>query len=163
MPRGYPTIHLEHPIFNMKFFAKSQHRRNTARVVLLVWLFALVSGVANACLLEVPGQHAEQSAGAAVRTVLTSSPVASFVDTGNDHNEGSEAGKESCLKVCDEGAKIVPTVHATGDHASPGLSLWTVTLWTGSPQLVSASRHVMDAAIPIIRLPLRVRYARLAL
>lgn len=147
----------------MKLFAKHPHRRSTATAFLLVWIFALVSGVANACLLESSVPHAERFSSAPVSTVLTPSNVAPFAHSGNDHNEGLEAGKESCLKVCDEGAKIVPTVHSAGDHASPGLSIWTVTLWTGSPLLVSASRRAMDAAIPTVRLPLRVRYARLAL
>ena len=36
----------------MKLFPNTRAKRNTAFMVLLVWLFALASGVANACLLE---------------------------------------------------------------------------------------------------------------
>lgn len=88
----------------MKFFTETRTKRNTAFVVLLVMLFALASGVANACLL----------------------------------NSGDE-------------------------NTDPGLAPWFATLWTGSQQLVSASRRVVEAATPIADLPLRVRYSRLTL
>ena len=42
---------------NMPSLPNSRTRRNTACAMLFVWLFALASGVANACLLEPRGVH----------------------------------------------------------------------------------------------------------
>ncbi|MEP6964245.1 MAG: hypothetical protein ABI845_02070, partial [Polaromonas sp.] len=41
----------------MKLLFNRRAKRNTAFMVLLVWLFALASGVANACLLEARQTH----------------------------------------------------------------------------------------------------------
>ena len=41
----------------MKVFSTIRTQRSPAFVALLVWLFALASGVANACLLELPDRH----------------------------------------------------------------------------------------------------------
>ncbi|KWT91658.1 MULTISPECIES: hypothetical protein [unclassified Variovorax] len=37
----------------MKLFSTIRTKRNTAFFAMLVWLFVLASGIANACLLEV--------------------------------------------------------------------------------------------------------------
>jgi hypothetical protein len=41
----------------MKLFSNIRSKRSIAFIALLVWVFALASGVANACLLEARGTH----------------------------------------------------------------------------------------------------------
>lgn len=148
---------------DMKLFAETRTKRNTACVVLLVWVFALASGVANACLLEWPGPHSTESTAVVVETGHPPVDLVALVGTSTGHDDKSDAGKESCLKVCDQGTHTLPTAYSSGDNADPGLAPWVVTLWTGSQERVSAPRRMMTATIPIVGLPVRVRYSRLAL
>ncbi len=82
----------------MKFFAHNRTKRHTAFVVLLVWLFALASGVANACLLQTPelpstAQHGPEAATTQVPAHSDGHPG------GSAHHDDADSTKESCLKV----------------------------------------------------------------
>lgn len=143
----------------MKSFADTRTKRQTAFVVLLVWLFAFASSVANACFLETDQPHARAAKrSAATTTQAHASPLAPTVDAG--HHDGT---KESCLKVCDDGMHTLPKAYAGVDHNDPGPALLVATLWTEPQNVVSAPRRLDDRAIPMVGPPLRVRYSRLAL
>ena len=147
----------------MKFFADTRTKRNTACVMLLVWLFALSSSVANACMLETREPH---STGAKNSPATTNQPPAElFGQPGANagHHDDSNGTKESCLKVCDDGTHTLPKAYTGVDHTDPGPAPLVATLWTGAPDAVSAPRPVDDLAVPIVGPPLRVRYSRLAL
>jgi hypothetical protein len=146
----------------MKFFAHTRSKRRTAFVVLLVWLFALVSGVANACLLETLEMHSTAVKGSAATTTQTPAEWAGHLGAGAGH-DNSDSTKESCLKVCDDGTHTVPNAPSGVDDADPGPAPLVATLWTGSPHVVLAPRRLDDLAIPIAGPPFRVRYSRLAL
>ncbi|WP_156775484.1 hypothetical protein [Hydrogenophaga sp. RAC07] len=124
----------------MKISTGIRTKRITTWVLLMVWVFALASGVANACLLDSPARH-----------------ISAVQD------EHSNAGRESCLKVCDEGAQALPKACSIVDHVDPGWAPWFATLWTGSPQSASPPGRMIGATVPIVGLPLRVRYSRLSL
>jgi hypothetical protein len=147
----------------MKLFADIHAKRNTAFAVLLVWLFALASGVANACLLEGGEPSFTVSKVSMVGTGQTPAERAALPGASAGHDDSPDAGKEACLKVCDDGKHTLPTVYPIGDHTDPGLAPWFAILWTGSQPSVLAAHRMVDAAIPIVGLPLRVRYSRLAL
>jgi hypothetical protein len=146
----------------MKSFADNRTKRHTAMMVLLVWLFALASSVANACFLETDQPHARAAKKSAATTAQA--PAALLAPTADaDHHDGSDGTKESCLKVCDDGTHTLPKAYAGVDHNDPGPAPLVATLWTESPDVVSAPRRLDDQAIPIVGPPLRVRYSRLAL
>ena len=136
----------------MKLFAHTRTKRHTAFVVLLVWLFALASGVANACLLQTHELHSKVPA-----------QLADHLGASSGHHDDADNTKESCLKVCDDGTNAVPKSYSGQDHTDPGPAPWVTTLWTGSAHVVSAPRHLDDLAIPIVGPTIRVRYSRLAL
>ena len=147
----------------MRFFAHTRSKRNTAFVVLLVWLFALASSVANACFLETYEPHAS----AANKSAVTSSqaPAALLAHMGTDagHGNDSDLTRQPCLKVCNDATHILPKAYAGVDHTDPGPASLIATLWTGAGYVVSLPQRMDDLAIPIVGPPLRVRYARLAL
>lgn len=147
----------------MNFFANTCIKRNTAFAMLLVWLFALTSGIANACFLETPESHAK----AAKESAATPShaPAESLEHQGAPagHDDDSNSTKESCLKVCDDGTNAAPKAYSGHDHTDPGPAPWVTTLWTGSADVVSAPRRLDALAIPVFGPPIRVRYSRLAL
>ena len=148
---------------NMKFFADIRTKRNTAFAMLLVWVFALASGVANACFLETPGHHSTAVKGSAATANQGPVELVAHLDATARHHDGADSTKESCLKVCDDGTHSLPKAYSGIDHADPGPPTLVTTLWTGSMPVVSAPRRVDDLAIPILGPPLRVRYSRLAL
>lgn len=147
----------------MKFFAEARTKRNTALVVLLVWLFALASSVANACFLE--SYEPESRAAKNSEASTSQAPAVLHAQMGTDpgHHDDSDGTKESCLKVCDDGTHTVPKAYSGADPNDPGPAPLVVTVWTVSPTVASAPRRVDDLAVPIAGPPLRVRYSRLAL
>ena len=147
----------------MKFFSGTHTKRNTAFAVLLVWLFALASGVANACFLEAPESHSRAVKGSAVTTGHAHAELVAHAGASAGHHDDSDSTKESCLKVCNDGEHTLPNAHSSVDHADPGPAPLVATLWTGSPDDVSAPRRVDDLAIAIVGPPVRVRYSRLVL
>jgi len=146
----------------MKLSSNTRAKRITAFVVLLVWLFALASGVANACLLGARGTHGHGT------TVSTSeTPTASAISAGHvgavaSHDAGSGFPKAPCLKVCDDGSQSLVKQQATFDLTDPGLALLVAVVWTAAVPAVAAPRR-MDDLQPTPGLPIRVRYSRLAL
>lgn len=147
----------------MKFFADARTKRCTAFVTILVWLFALASSLANACLLETDEPHSRAAKKLAATTMQAPAALHAQIGTDPGHHNDSNGTKESCLKVCDDGTRTVPKAYSGVDHNDPGPAPLVVTLWTASPATVSAPRRVDDLAIPILGPPLRVRYSRLAL
>lgn len=134
----------------------THHRtsRITGSVVLLAWLFALASGVANACLLETRGTHAHDAQAAAVS--------AGHAGAVTSHDGGNRA-RDSCLKVCSDGAQSLTTPDLKGVQADNGLAPVVAVLWNPAAPLAAApQRGAADpqrAAGP----PVRVRFPRLAL
>ena len=147
----------------MKFFADIRTKRHTAIGVLLVWLFALASGVANACLLEIPDLYAQPAARSAVTADRDGAESAAHPSPSAGHHGDTDDGKESCLKVCDDGTHTLNNASPGVDQADPGAAPLFATLWTGFPLLVSVSHRPDEWAIPIVGPPFRVRYSRLAL
>ncbi|MDP2742361.1 MAG: hypothetical protein Q8O50_02685 [Hydrogenophaga sp.] len=67
--------------------------RHITTMILVMWLFALGAGVANACLLNAPDGSSQSSFSLA----SPGTPVA------HDHqNEAPNPGTAGCLKFCDE-------------------------------------------------------------
>ncbi|MEO8859444.1 MAG: hypothetical protein ABI343_20865, partial [Burkholderiaceae bacterium] len=130
----------------------------------LVWLFALASGVANACLIqvkEIPG-HGSLAA--------HSSPAenghafsAAHVGAIPKHDTGLEASKSQCLKVCDDGSQSLTKQQAAIDLTFPDLAPLLALAWTTATPGVSARGLPAFELPPEPGLPVRVRLSRLAL
>ena len=146
------------PLFN------SRTKRNTAFVVVLVWLFALASGVANACLIQAreidghgsPAAHSSPAGnGHAISTV--------HVDAIAQHEPGLAASKSQCLKVCDDGSQSLPKQQAGFDLTHPGLAPQLAVAWSTATPVVSALGLTVFQRPPDTGLPIRVHLSRLAL
>lgn len=141
----------------MKLFSNTRSKRNTAFVVLLVWLLVLASGVANACLLEVRGTHGHDTAVGGSETAMATAISVGHV--GADHDDDSDASKAPCLKVCDDDSQSPVKQQSAFDLTDPGLPR---LVWAAAVPVVSAPRR-MDDLQPSTGLAIRVRYSRLAL
>jgi len=143
----------------MKFFADARTKRNTAFVALLVWLFALASGVANACLPETHEPRAMSAKESEPPTSHGTAESLARLGANAGHHDDSDSTKDSCLKVCDGCTHTLPKAYSGVDHTDLGPPPLVTTLWTGSAPVASAPR----LAIPIVGPPFRVCYSRLAL
>jgi hypothetical protein len=144
----------------MKLFSNTRSKRNTAFVVLWVWLFALASGVANACLLEARGTHGHGPAVSGSGTAMATATSVGHV--GADHDDDPGASKALCLKVCDDGSQSPVKQQSAFDLADSGLPLLVRVVWTAAVPVVSAPSR-MDDLPSTPGLAIRVRYSRLAL
>ena len=147
----------------MNFISTPRAKRTTAFAVLLVWLFAVASGVANACLLEAPGAHSH--VGAAGSAEMGHAPAVSARHSGADdgHDDDSDTSKESCLKVCDAGSNAPVKLQAGFDLADPGMAPLVAIVWNAAAPVVSAPCRWVGLQPRSVGPPFRVRYSRLAL
>lgn len=164
---------LHHTYINlMKFMSTlkpiftTQAKRNTAFVMLLLWLFALTSGVVNACILE--GGRAQNHHGAlghAHATTVATEGSDEHAGPADDHHAGELSSKASCLKVCDDSSQALVKLSAgVVDPADPGLAPLLVTVaWTTTALVVSDLNRVDDFPPPRPREPIGIRFLRLAL
>ena len=101
------------PIMNL--FSSTRTKRRTAFAVLLVWLFAVASGVANACLLEVSeasSTHAHAAVAASAHTGDPAAVSAGHAEAGDVHDDDSRTSAPPFLKVCDDGSTALVKLNA---------------------------------------------------
>ncbi|MFZ2294853.1 MAG: hypothetical protein WAW46_07420 [Polaromonas sp.] len=147
----------------MKLFSNTGARRNTALMVLLVWLFVLASGVANACLLEARETHSHIVGAGSFEAAQASAILPGHAGTVADHDDDSQNFKAPCLKACDDGSRSLPKQNLTVAQPDPGPAPLVMVLWSAVAPVVAALRQ-MDGVQPATPgLPVRVRYSRLAL
>lgn len=147
----------------MKIFIHTRFKRNTAFVVLLVWLFALGSSVANACFLETRESHSSAVEKSAVKTSKAPAELLAQMSTEATHHDDSDGSKEPCLKVCDDRTHTLPKAYSGVDQPDPGPAPLVATLRTASLNTISVPGRLDDLGVPTIGPPFRVRYSRLAL
>ena len=149
----------------MKKFFIIRITRSSAFAMLLVWAFALFSGVVNACLLEASGAPAHTG-------MLASSThdggkhagLVGHAQTGvtADQEDDAHTSKQPCLKVCDDSSKSLPKKYPTS-QTDPGPPVIVAVLWTAVTPLHFQFDQPDGTQRVTSWLPLRVRYARLAL
>ena len=147
----------------MKLFSNTCAKRNTAYWVLLLWLFALVSGFANACLLEAPESHTHVATAGSSETARAHAALAHHEGALAGHGNDSDISKAPCLKVCDDGAHSLPTQRSGVDQTDPGMAPAIAVLWTLPALVVPASHRMDELQSPVPGPPFRVRYSRLTL
>ena len=147
---------------SMKLLSNTRAKRNTAFMVLLVWLFALASGVANACLLEARQTHSHiaiaASSEAAHASVILPGHTGAVAD-----GIGESHFKAPCLKVCDDGTRSFPKQDSTVAQNDPGPALLVGILWGTVAPVVPTLRQIDDEQPAKPVLPIRVRFSRLTI
>ena len=147
----------------MNFLSSTFAKRNTAFLVLLVWVFALVSGVANACLLEVRGTYGHLTVSAGSEAEATPEVSAGHAGAVAGHDDDANASRAPCLKACSDVAQSLPKQDLKAAQADPGPAPLFSILWTAATPVVLPFRRT-DPVQPLAPEPsIRVRYSRLAL
>ncbi len=124
-------------------------------MVLLAWLFAVASGVANACLLEAGETHSQ------VVIALSFGPAHAQTVAGD--GDDSHNLKAPCLKVCDDGTRSFPKQDPTVAQTDPGPAPIVLVLWGAVAPIIPTLRQ-MDVVQPARpELPIRFRFSRLTI
>ena len=127
----------------MKLFSNTCVKRNTAFMVLLVWLFALASGVANACLLEARETHSHVSTAGYSEAAQASVILPAHAGAVADHVDDSHF-KPPCLKVCDDGTRSFPKQDSTVAQTNPGPALLVLVLWGTVSPVIPTLHQMVD-------------------
>jgi len=146
----------------MNPFSHTRTQRKIAFAMLLVWLIAIASGVANACLLESPDAH-RHAATAEHSEPHHGAERVGHAATTADQDSDSRISKAPCLKVCDDGSRAVLKQNLGIDHADPGPAPLLTVLWTATVPVTPTLGGLGDLWVPPDGLPFRVRYSRLTL
>jgi hypothetical protein len=147
----------------MSPFTNTRTKRRTVFAVLAVWLFALSSGWANACLLQDRSTHIHRqsdSTSVAARTPVVS---AGHVGAVSEHDGASDAAKGACLKVCDDGTQTLVKWQANFDLPDAGMTPPVAFIWTAHAVAPPVEGLARATPPPIPGVPVRTRFSRLAL
>ena len=151
----------------MKPFFNSRTKCNTAFVVLWVWLFALASGAANACLIQAGDMHDQRSRAAHSQSLPAEEDHAISAIHGHtipDHDDsGLDASKSQCLNVCDDGSQSLTKQRVGFDLTHPVMAPLFASAWAPATPMVSRRGLAVIQRPPDPKLPIRVRLSRLAL
>lgn len=150
----------------MKSFSNKRTKRNTAVAALLVWLFALSSGIANGCLLEASAGHTHThwhvaKAGSEPHHAPVALPGHSEAVESDEH--ASDVPKAACLKACDDSSRAPVKLQTSSNLPDPGMPPLVAVVWDAATPVVYARIQTDDLRPPIVGPPFRVRYSRLAL
>lgn len=127
--------------------------RHITRMILLMWLFALGAGVANACLLNTSNHGGQPSFSVA----SPGTPVAHA-----HQNEAPNPGSAGCLKFCDEPKLAIKKLEQSisdGDAGMVGALPRAPVLAVASPtafRLPVLSHRPAPPALPIAARPHRL-------
>jgi hypothetical protein len=146
----------------MTLFFSIHVKHHTACLVLLAWLFALGSGIANACVLNAQQTHSHIATHPSPEdsrpVVILPAHAGALADgVGGSHSNAP------CLKVCDDGTRSFPKQESTVTQIDPGTAFLVLVLW-GTVAPVFQTLHQIDHEQPAKpRLPIRVRFSRLTI
>ena len=141
-------------------------KRVSALYMLLIWIFGIMSGVANACLLEahsaVPFTALQQ---APVHTKhinsVDDSPGAVILETLAQADD-AHTPKQPCLKACDDSSRSLPKKYPAVP-IDPGLPIVAAVLWSLVEPIYLSYKLPSSTQRVVSHVPLRHRLARLAL
>ena len=137
-------------------FSDRRRLRRWAAQVLLVWLFGLAMGVANACAL---GEHAHH------RPELATAAASDAVQKHQHGNEQGDPAKVNCLEFCEKASIAAPQLKLVGDGlAALGFALpVSHTLSVAGQTEPTVDRLVVDSPTLPGGPPPRIAFQRLAL
>lgn len=147
----------------MNAFVNSLTGRRIVHTLLLVWIFALGSGLANACLLQQSGTHGHGPSGDGQPTSQAPRVSPGHLGADSDHLDNAGLAKSACLKVCGDGAQTIVKWAVSADVADVAMASPTVLAWSAPLDTAEQSNAWFDLPDPSPGVPVRTRFSRLAL
>lgn len=148
----------------VQMFGQRKRLRRLAAHMLLVWLFALASGIVNACVVEPELRHAALAAAQDHHAAAQANQHDPAMAAAAHEHQAPHAAKYPCAKLCDVESVSAPTVKPQAD---PLNAAWLAPLLVRSlvvhtalvPAGVFDSRHGQLPA----RIPISIAFLRLTL
>lgn len=135
----------------MKRLSDTRRNHKTAIVMLLLWLFAVSSGIVNACVLEPHGTDAHL-AGVQPSTHATTA-MAGHAETSADHEGPLDSSRAPCTKVCDDGSQTLIKQLPAFDLTDRGPALTDSIHWAVAERVVAPHRHIDTRRRPLLSRP----------
>ena len=156
----------------MLAFSHHRAKRRTVLVTLVVWVFALMAAVANACLLQVkePGDHhwqapSQASAGKVIEShaFLAETHHDEALGTHAEASVDADASKEPCKNFCD--AETSTTAAKQEAHDAVALGYASLHVGACAPYLapVAVAKQSFDDRPPPHSSPIAIRFLRLTI
>jgi len=149
-----------------------QQLRHTACVTLFAWMFALLSGVANACLTQPKARAAPGSISSQENPVVggTSVPVTRQVQHVHHHGAsvnqhdgpGGHSATQGCLKFCADQSSAVTKTPAP-QAEPPGPVVVASAQWQSASHVAAASQWLHFERPASVGPPLFIRLLRLTI
>ncbi|HOM14351.1 MAG TPA: hypothetical protein PLB41_13645 [Rubrivivax sp.] len=135
-------------------------------MVLFAWFFALVSGWANACLLQ--GRAADQAGHAThVESVALvesgAAPHAANSDHQGSDDDGAGAARAACQDVCDDEQSTIPSNKLPAAPDLGSAPLLPAAPWSAVIAAATAPRLRPPGAAPPCEPPVAIRFLRLTI
>jgi hypothetical protein len=146
----------------MKPFFDTRTKRRATFVVLLVWLFALASGVANACLPQARTSQGPTAAHSLAPGDAHEGFGGQARAAAHDHADMA-AAKASCVKACDDGSRSLLKQPGGVAFTDPGLAPFVALAWSAAAPVVVVLDRAGDLRPLSSGPPVRALYSRLAL
>jgi len=145
-------------------FIQHSFIRRLAAKALLVWLFALATGLVNACVIA-PSTHASVGLGAASVSSNGHDQDLHLPGCPNCDEEGSSADHPAgCAKFCADESSSVPAAKSVFDaQSSLAVALVPTMALEVAAQVRTAAAPGDDVGLPPPRLPVQIAYLRLTL
>lgn len=132
-------------------------------MTLVVWLFAIASGIVNACLLETHEAHIHGVSAKQDRSALFSAVVDHDSHRPADHGDKTNVVNAPCLKFCDDETNT-PVKQPSPINLPDVIVVTPIAAIWMPPTLVTMRRHRAQALRSLAAgPPVRLRYSRLAL
>jgi hypothetical protein len=147
----------------MSPFPNPRAKRLTVYTLLLVWLFALGSGWANACLLQERETHGHGASEDASLTAHDSRVSPGHVGVDSEHAENAGPAKSACLKVCGDDTQTIVKLASSVDLANVAMAPPMVLTWADPLAAAEQANTWLEFPAPSPGVPLRTRFSRLAL
>jgi hypothetical protein len=147
----------------MTFTARRHHKRSIALTMLLVWVFALLSGVTNACLAEPRGEPGHASHHTSQADHPAQAAWQPYVADQAQHDE-HHPDKAPCQKACDESSQTL--LKQLPKLGTPDLQALVSPTYGQTTDLHIAPVGLLIAALSAVPPPApppRVLFSRLAL
>ena len=155
---------------SMLVFSHRRTKQRTVVMMLVVWVFALVAAVVNACALQVkvPAHHQSQQPMHSASTVIETHahlsvlPQIGMPAPADDPSSDADSGKAQCKSFCDSEASAAAKQQGH-DATDPAQAPMHVLASTPYLPLIATAKQSFDDRPPPPGAPMVIRFLRLTI
>jgi hypothetical protein len=147
----------------MIHFSSTRSRRRTVLAVLLMWVLALASSWAHACLVQDRGTYVDNVLQAASQGARAPLVPAGHIGVVADRGASFDSGQDATPKICADEVPIIVKLPSSFDLIEAAIAPPIALAWAVHSTATTADRSAQALPAPSPVLPLRTRLSRLAL